>query len=678
MFTLAAADTIAGIAGTATAISYALFGMELSAAGVETYKKLAQGQMGLAAATLYTAPATTQTFVKSIHLANATANDVTGVALFLNGTAAANQVTGLFTIPGNGWAVCEEDGWRVYDANGSEQRAIVVQAPTVIPGRDGEDPDQWPMMVTGKDGRPGGQRYVFSSSTLTNTDPGDGQFRLNAAPAGLAWATMAISRKNKDGIVIAALLQAMMNSGADAILTFVSPDGSKNIQMIVANGSFVDNTTYYTFDVTPLFGSATGDGQEMYLDVSRSGTDAGFKFKFSTATVGDPGSGKYLLNNATFGSATTVSISHTDGHGIDVTAATRQFMNTGTSCQLQGFTRDGSKGACFITTGNFVNNGTYDTYSVRPISNTAVNNDVLFFTLNRYGDPGPQGASQPMPGRDGEDADPWPMPFVIPNIDALKDVRPVLRAARIYYVRTDGSDNNSGLANTAAGAFLTVQKAVDVLCTIDTSTFQATIQIADGTYAGAVVLKTYVGALPPIIRGNNTTPANVLLTNAAGHVFYANGTPLWRVLDLKMSTTGSGGDTIHITNGGKVSWGNVDFGGIVSGYHVWCDGAGSGTGESNFTISGGGAAASLSAAGGQIIINGLTINIPNNISVTNFVIANRSGGNVDGYGVTFTGAGVVTGNKYLANINGSITALTTVFPGTVAGSVNTGGVYFTG
>ncbi len=118
MIVLEAAKTLSGIAASATAITYTIEGMEL-ASGVETYKTLAQGQLASSAGTLYTVPSSTSAFIKSIHLVNATASDVSGIKLFIGGTAAANQITGSLTIPANGWAHFGENGWNVYDANGA-------------------------------------------------------------------------------------------------------------------------------------------------------------------------------------------------------------------------------------------------------------------------------------------------------------------------------------------------------------------------------------------------------------------------------------------------------------------------------------------------------------------------------------------------------------------------------
>lgn len=117
MLTLAAAGTIAGVAGTGSAITCTVFGMEL-AAGVETYKVLSQSQLPTSAAAQYTVPASTTAFVKAIILANATGSAVSGIIMFANGTAAGNQISGSFSIPANGWAVLDESGWKVYDSSG--------------------------------------------------------------------------------------------------------------------------------------------------------------------------------------------------------------------------------------------------------------------------------------------------------------------------------------------------------------------------------------------------------------------------------------------------------------------------------------------------------------------------------------------------------------------------------
>lgn len=116
--TLAAADTWAGSASTGTAVTYTATGMlRDTTTGAETYTKLAQGQLGTSAATLYTVPAGKEGFLKRLFLANTTASPVTAT-LYLGGTAATNQICSL-PIPANGEATLTEDGWRVVDANGA-------------------------------------------------------------------------------------------------------------------------------------------------------------------------------------------------------------------------------------------------------------------------------------------------------------------------------------------------------------------------------------------------------------------------------------------------------------------------------------------------------------------------------------------------------------------------------
>lgn len=95
--------------------------------------------------------------------------------------------------------------------------------------------------------------------------------------------------------------------------------------------------------------------------------------------------------------------------------------------------------------------------------------------------------------------------------------REILSNHRTYYVRTNGSDSNNGLANTAIGAWLTLQHAYEYVgSNIDLNGWTITIQIADGTYANGTLFDYGAGPIlngPLYIRGNLTTPANVVIND---------------------------------------------------------------------------------------------------------------------------------------------------------------------
>jgi hypothetical protein len=147
MLTLAAADTIAGVAQTPSTVTSTIFGMELNA-GAETYKVLDQRQLAAAAATIYTAPASTTAFVKTVLVVNTDQNNTQTFQLFRGGTAAANAITPAITIPagglalyedGEGWTLCNNLGQKLGLGATGAQGSTGATAPSVSRGDDGED-----------------------------------------------------------------------------------------------------------------------------------------------------------------------------------------------------------------------------------------------------------------------------------------------------------------------------------------------------------------------------------------------------------------------------------------------------------------------------------------------------------------------------------------------------------
>lgn len=92
-------------------------------------------------------------------------------------------------------------------------------------------------------------------------------------------------------------------------------------------------------------------------------------------------------------------------------------------------------------------------------------------------------------------------------------VREVLGDNRNYYVSTSaGSDTNDG--RTTSTQLKTIQKAVDLVAQLDAAGYNITINVANGTYAEQVVLKTVTGvssASALNIVGNTTTPSSCVV-----------------------------------------------------------------------------------------------------------------------------------------------------------------------
>lgn len=251
-------------------------------------------------------------------------------------------------------------------------------------------------------------------------------------------------------------------------------------------------------------------------------------------------------------------------------------------------------------------------------------------------------------------------------------VRERLTAARTYYVRTDGVDTNTGLANTSGGAFLTIQKAIDVASDLDRSGFAVTIQVADGTYTGANVISGIVGNGSLTIQGNSGTPANVVISTTSSNCFSITGvTNTVTIKDLKVQNTTSGYG-IFLDNA-ALSFTNIVFGACVTA-HLRCSNGSSATATGNYSITGGATRHVMAYYGSRAYIIGKTITITGTPAFSLY-FAEASASSLL-YMTANTYSGSATGPYYHVKWNSAIVS-DAQFPGNSAGSTASGGYYGT-
>lgn len=254
-----------------------------------------------------------------------------------------------------------------------------------------------------------------------------------------------------------------------------------------------------------------------------------------------------------------------------------------------------------------------------------------------------------------------------------------LTANRTYYVRTDGSDSNNGLSNTSGGAFLTVQKAIDTIsANLDINGKTVTVQIADGTYTTAIVLKNVVGFTAPgqlVIQGNNSTPSNVVISTTSSNAISKDGHgSVWDIKDLKITTTTSG-HGLYADNGSVIRFGNLNFGSL-GGSSVHIIGRRGGVVQclSNYAVSGNAYIHFWGDYLGIVNCAGFTITFSKSPVFTYFAVF-TGGGLVITYSMTFTNGNTVTGQRHLGYLNGMTQTNgteATYYPGNVAGARTTG------
>ena len=257
---------------------------------------------------------------------------------------------------------------------------------------------------------------------------------------------------------------------------------------------------------------------------------------------------------------------------------------------------------------------------------------------------------------------------------ARMHIREKLAANRTYYVRSDGSDSNNGLANTSGGAFLTAQKALDAVSALDCSTYDVTIQLGAGTRTGAMTWRGHVGSGTVTLLGDTTTPANVLFSTTGATCLTLAPFSRLTISGMKLQTT-TGGDCVRLSSFSQLRIGaGINFG-ACAGAHIACyQGNVANTGIA-YTISGG-AVRHLSLIGACFVeYASFTLTLSGTPAWSNAFIYATSGAQVTMQSVTMSGA--ATGKRYELTFNAGLNSFgagsaSTYFPGNANGTTASG------
>lgn len=250
--------------------------------------------------------------------------------------------------------------------------------------------------------------------------------------------------------------------------------------------------------------------------------------------------------------------------------------------------------------------------------------------------------------------------------------REVLTAARTYYVRTDGSDSNTGLVNSAGGAFLTLQKAVTTIQALDRSTYDVTVTIGAGTFTGGVFITGWGPGMGSVyFTGAGAT--TIISTTSAACVYIGGGA---RVIPAQMKLqTATSGSCIHAYGGSVTLGAGIEFGACAGTAHIVAQAGGVVETDVAYTISGNATYHIYCDNGSVYTGSSKTVTASGARAFTTFAVAIGTGV-IFGIGGTYSGT--FTGSRYSATLNAVVNTYgggANYFPGNSAGATATGGQY---
>ncbi|AVS68120.1 hypothetical protein C8245_22855 [Paracidovorax avenae] len=265
----------------------------------------------------------------------------------------------------------------------------------------------------------------------------------------------------------------------------------------------------------------------------------------------------------------------------------------------------------------------------------------------------------------------------LPAGDSLSGARELLTAARTYYVRADGSDTNSGLANTSGGAFATIQKAVDVAAAYDNGGFDITVSVGPGTYTAGFRLRSFVGSGRIIVIGSagDLTSTVISTTNAACVISEATTIGNYKLQWFKLQTATAGYGIALYGGLNYLEFNNLNFGACATGHITAGSGSTVSAAGASYTISGGAPSHVEASDGGLFRGQNCSITLTGTPAFGVYAAGSRSG---LAFLFSTSFSGNATGARYTAGTGGGIFvngAGANYLPGNSAGTVNSPGWY---
>jgi hypothetical protein len=344
--------------------------------GAETLGKLYQGQLPASAAVLFTVTSGQSYIIKTISVTNSTGSSVSGVQLFLSGSAGANSLVGPFTLAAGSTATFSENGWSVTDTNGQRLNGSITGGITQLTGDVTAGPGNGPQVATvvhapaaGITGTTLAASVVASSLTSAAGGTfGTAAFTASTAydPSGAAAAALtsaetfaANSSNQTSGTVAAARLPAinLAASGAGGVT-----GNLPNAQVAGLGSAALEPTSY--FDLAGAAATAQSNAETFSANASNltSGTVA-----IARLPTGIPNSN--LANSTISGIALgsnldtlTIDATHLTGTSYNgsapVTIAT-DATSADTASTIVARDATGSVGVTNVNLSSGINFGTY-------------------------------------------------------------------------------------------------------------------------------------------------------------------------------------------------------------------------------------------------------------------------------------------------------------------------------